>query len=680
MNAKARSTMRRSRHRALAWFGLLLVAALALAIRPAFAQQPAEPQDAPSAAATDDRAPIDPAWLGDWIGSVGAPPSAPGTPAPPALPVHLRVSIADGAPRVVVTSLRTGALAKPAIDVVAYATLVGFTLEIGGTRGRFEAKLVDDRRHAEGLFAFIEPDGRFTEPRQPWSVRKVDAVGSVAGAKVYAATLDAAGQKLPMRIALADGPLGWCGAIEISSQGLRDFPLDVAKTADGFLLTLDVGVPATMELAEQSEGAELVGLFAQGAFRGPIRFALEPGATWSGARRPQDPVAPFPYAEREVVVAHPAGHALAGTLVLPVDRSLARDGRLPLVVLVTGSGPQNRDEEILGHRPFAVIADALARAGVASFRYDDRGVGKSTGEFAKATGLDLASDADIVAETLGRDPAIDPARVGIVGHSEGAMIAPIVAMWRHDAASAARAAAPDPASPPLAFTVLLAPPAEDGGATLTRQSGLLYAAAGVPPEKATPALEAHAAAMQAIREIRPDAEVRLAIAELVRRQLAIAYDPVPPDDEIAPTIEAAVAQVTSPWMVEFIRFDPRPVLARLRTPALALCGTKDLQVDAATNLGNLDAIAMESGAPVTTRRLEGLNHLFQPATTGLVDEYGAIDTTFDPGALAEIVAWIVERAKAPAAGLPPAPPAAEGVALPARLWRIPAEPSAPATP
>ena len=338
MNAKARSTMRRSRHRALAWFGLLLVAALALAIRPAFAQQPAEPQDAPSAAATDDRAPIDPAWLGDWIGSVGAPPSAPGTPAPPALPVHLRVSIADGAPRVVVTSLRTGALAKPAIDVVADATLVGFTLEIGGTRGRFEAKLVDDRRHAEGLFAFIEPDGRFTEPRQPWSVRKVDAVGSVAGAKVYAATLDAAGQKLPMRIALADGPLGWCGAIEISSQGLRDFPLDVAKTADGFLLTLDVGVPATMELAEQSEGVELVGLFAQGAFRGPIRFALEPGATWSGARRPQDPVAPFPYAEREVVVAHPAGHALAGTLVLPVDRSLARDGRLPLVVLVTGSG------------------------------------------------------------------------------------------------------------------------------------------------------------------------------------------------------------------------------------------------------------------------------------------------------------------------------------------------------
>lgn len=674
MNAKARSPMRRSRHRALAWFGLLLVAALALAVRPVLAQEAERPQVAKDASATDGRAPIDPAWLGDWIGSVGAPPSPPGTPAPPALPVHLRLTLVEGAPRVAVTSLRTGAIAKPAADVVADGALLGFTLEIGGTRGRFEAKLVEDRRHAEGLFAFIEADGRFTEPRQPWSVRKVDAVGTVAGAKVYAATLDAAGQKLPMRIALADGPLGWCGAIEIASQGLRDFPLDVARTADGFLLTLDVGVPATMELAEQSEGAELVGLFAQGAFRGPIRFALEPGATWSGARRPQDPIAPFPYAEREVVVAHPAGHALAGTLVLPVDRSLARDGRLPLVVLVTGSGPQNRDEEILGHRPFAVIADALARAGVASFRYDDRGVGRSTGDFAKATGLDLASDADIVAATLGRDPAIDPARVGIVGHSEGAMIAPIVAMWRHDAAAA------DPSSPPLAFTVLLAPPAEDGGATLTRQSGLLYAAAGVPPEKSTPALEAHAAAMQAIREVRPDAEIRLAIAELVRRQLAIAYDPVPPDDEIAPTIEAAIAQVTSPWMVEFIRFDPRPVLARLRTPTLALCGTKDLQVDAATNLGNLDAIARESGTPVTTRRLEGLNHLFQPAGTGLVDEYGAIDTTFDPGALAEIVAWIVERAKAPAASLRPAPPAAEGVALPARLWRIPADPSAPATP
>jgi hypothetical protein len=675
MTAKARLAVRRSRLRALAWFGILLAAALVVAVRPAFAAQDAAVAPLVATTPDDDEtapAPLDPAWLGDWIGSVGAPPSPPGTPAPPALPVHLRISLAEGAPRVVVTSLRTGALAKPAIDVVANGALLGFTLEIGGTRGRFEAKLLDDRRGAEGLFAFIEPDGRFSEPRQPWSVRKVDAVGTVAGAKVYAATLDAAGQKLPMRIALADGPLGWCGAIEIASQGLRDFPLDVARTADGFLLTLDVGVPATMELAEQSEGAELVGLFSQGAFRGPVRFALEPGAAWAGARRPQDPVAPLPYAEREVVVAHPAGHALAGTLVLPADRALARDGRFPLAVLVTGSGPQNRDEEILGHRPFAVIADALARAGVASFRYDDRGVGRSTGDFAKATGLDLASDADIVVETLRRDPAIDPARVGIVGHSEGAMIAPVVAMWQQDAA------ADDAASPPLAFTVLLAPPAEDGGATLTRQSGLLYEAAGVPDDKAGPALEAHAAAMRAIREVRPDDEVRLAIAELVRRQLAIAYDPVPPDEEIAPTIEAAVAQVTSPWMVEFIRFDPRPVLARLRTPSLALCGLKDLQVDATTNLGQLDRLAKESGTTVTTRRLDGLNHLFQPAVTGLVDEYGAIETTFDPAALAEIVAWVVERTKDAPAATPPAPPAPAEAMLPARLWRLPAARVAPA--
>jgi pimeloyl-ACP methyl ester carboxylesterase len=613
------------------------------------------------------RTPLVPEWLGAWIGEAAAP-TIPGRP-PIALPVTLVVSRAatdapGAGPTVLMTVLPTGAVARPAIDTVGDGRAIGFTLDGGAARARFAAMVSEDGLRATGSCMLFNEQGESMPPALDLRLRRIDLVSELPEQRLYNATLDAAGQKLSMRLALGEGKFGPTGAFEIASQGLRDFPVEVARTEKGFVVKIPVGTTATLELATMAEGAVLEGTFTQGAFTSPIRFELEPGARLGGLRRPQDPVAPFPYEEREVRIGHPDGHALAATLTLPSASSLARDDRMPAVVLVSGSGPQDRDESLVGHRPFLVIADALARAGVAVLRYDDRGVARSTGDFTRATTVDFASDADEATRWLRTQPGIDPARIGIVGHSEGGTVAPIVAMWQNEG---------DGPKDPLAFLVLLAPPAEQGGKLLTRQTKALYDAAGVPAEKSGPAIEAHAAVMAAIVEGRQMGQLRPLVEEMVRRQVAIGSLVIPDDATLKPTFDAALAQVSSSWMLEFIRFDPRGVLSLIEIPSLALCGSKDIQVDMETNLGILDEIAKSAGAPIVTRRLDGLNHLLQPARSGLIEEYGAIDTTFDPKALAEMVAWIVETAsKAPQPQIPDAKRPAG--------WTRPAAASLPAKP
>lgn len=592
----------------------------------------------PSIAANPEaRAALDPSWVGAWIGEARAP-VVPGRPQI-GLPVTIVVEAptsAGGSPRIAMTVIPAGAVAKPAIDVVADGKAIGFTLDGGSARARFAALVSDDGRAASGSCMLFNEQGDSMPPALDLVLKRIDLVSQLREQKVYKATLDAAGQKLDMRLAIGEGKFGLAGAYEIAAQGLRDFAVLVTKTEKGYSVLIPVGTNVTLELASNADATVLDGTFTQGAFTAPIRFELEPGARLGALGRPQDPVAPFPYTERDVRITHPDGHALSGTLTIPADLSLARDGRLPAVVLVTGSGPQDRDEALMGHRPFLVIADALARAGVAVLRYDDRGVARSTGDYNAATTIDFASDADVAANWLKSQPEIDPTRVGIIGHSEGGLIAPIVALWQNEG---------DTPKNPLAFLVLLAGTAEEGGRLLTRQSKSLYDAAGVPSEKSAPALEAHAAVMAAVKAGKTGDVLRPFVEEMVRRQVAIGSDPVPDDATLKPTFDAAVAQVSSPWMIEFIRFNPRPTLSMIEIPTLALNGSKDVQVDMETNLGAMDEIATQSGAPIVTRRFEGLNHLFQPATTGVIDEYGTIETTFDPQALAAMVSWVVETSK-----------------------------------
>ena len=674
-------------------FAACSASSVSLALDASFASSaPSAPSasSAPSAfAAASARAgDLDAAWLGGWMGSVKAPSGGRDGALEMPVSIDIRKGIDAATPRITVTILRAGALEANARDIVADGRSLAFTLESQGRRARFEATLGEGEpaRACAGSFAFIMPDGTLSAPAFVWTMSRVDRVADLPDARVYTATLDALGQKLPMRLGLAEGQFGWCGSFDIPAQGVLGLAVAVERTDAGFRVTLPVQTIATIELEADAERKVLTGLFAQAGFRGPIRFEFDPAARLGNARRPQDPKPPFPYVDADVVIEHPAGHALAGTLSMPAPeaaRALVGDAAVargvPAVVLVSGSGPQNRDEELLGHRPFAVIADALARAGFAVLRYDDRGVGASTGRYAGTTTLDFASDADIATEWLKRQPGIDPSKVGLLGHSEGAVIAPFVAVWQQEAArteaartEAARAEGAA-ATPPLAFTVLLAPPAETGGETLTRQTARMYELTKLEPGAAARAVAAHEAVMQAVAAFADAQALRPRVDVLVRAQLAMQTTGLPPASELDRAVDGALAQITDPWMTEFIRLDPRVALARLGTPTLAVWGSKDFQVVAEPNRAKLDALVAERALPVATRVYDGLNHLFQPAGTGLIDEYGTIDTTFDPAALADVVAWMKEQV-APGAGRA-APAAAPGTAnpelpgeMPRRIW------------
>ena len=589
---------------------------------------------------------LDPAWFGAWIGQA-APPAA-NAARPIATSVIVRRApegAPSAAPEVVVTSLALGAIDRSATDIVADGRSLAFTIPIGARKVRIEAELADPSVSAKGSLSIVEAGG--TQRAMQWTVRRSDLPREVPTARRYTATLDALGQKLPMRLALAEGPHGWCATIDITAQGLKDFLLDVERvgaegTSPGFRMTLASRDNAVMELTPSADMRVLEGTFTQGAFRGPIRFELADAANAGAPRRPQDPAPNAPYSAIEVRIPHPAGHTLVGTLTIPAEKRLARGEKFAAVVLVTGSGPQNRDEELMGHRPFAVIADSLARAGIAVLRYDDRGVGASTGDFAAATIVDFASDADIASNWLKARAEIDADRVGMVGHSEGAMIAPIVAAWQNAGDAPAR---------PLAFTVLLAPPAESGLETLVRQTARMYEVAQLDPAKIAAASAAQRAVLAAARA---DASTLAPLVEaLVRAQLALQPAGAATDAQVAQITAAATAQITAPWMRAFIEYDPRGALARGEVPTLAMWGSKDVQVVAEANRSLLEAIARESGAPLVARTYDGLNHLFQPATTGMPDEYAAIDTTFDPNALAEMTEWIRDAAlAAPAKQIP----------------------------
>ena len=602
----------------------------------------AAPAPAPAPAA--ERAPLDQGWIGAWMGvaTLRAPEGAPSG----ELPLVFVVRGPETGPTVEVWSLPAGAQGKKTIDLVADGRSLGFTLESQGQSARFEGALAEGGASVSGTMQFLPLQRRDGAPEASFTMRRVDIVSEVAESRVFAAALEVGAQKLPMRLALGEGVHGWCGSMDILVQGVRDFPVAVERTDAGFTVTLPAGTNATINLSAKegektlADMTALEGTFRQATFNAPIRFELVPGARAGSLRRPQQPMPPFPYESREVTVAHPLGHVLAGTLTVPSSQALAVDGRVPGVVFVTGSGPQDRDESLMGHKPFAVLADALARAGVAVLRYDDRGTARSTGRFANATTADFASDADMAVEWLKRQPGIDPARVGLLGHSEGGLIGPLVAAWQN---------AGDSPANPLAFLVLIAPPAETGGKILTRQTRALAEGGGLAADKLGPMIAAHETLMNEVAMHRgPDALRPFAVA-LVREQLLLAGQAADDEASLRVLADQTVLQLSNPWMAEFIRMDPRNALLWLEVPTLAVWGTKDLQVDAAVSSAIFEEVAKTSGAPVTARTLEGLNHLLQPATKGTVEEYGEIELTIDPAALEGIVSWVVETTRKPAA-------------------------------
>ena len=418
--------------------------------------------------------------------------------------------------------------------------------------------------------------------------------------------IDLGGQQLEMAFNIKAAENGYSATLGVPAQGAYDVPVDETVFQDNHLqLTLSaMGANYSGTL----KGEAIEGEFTQHGMNFPLD--LVKGTKETQHARPQDPKPPFNYRAEEVTFRNEKeGFDLAGTLTIPEG-----NGPFPAVVLVSGSGQQNRDEELMNHRPFWVIADYLTRQGIAVLRYDDRGVGGSGGEVENATSLNFSYDAEAAFDFLRNRKEIKASQVGILGHSEGGIINFMVSARR----------------PEVAFVISLAGPAVNGIELLIAQGEAINRASGMTDEMIAFSSTA-SRQMYDIIEASNDREE----ADSLLRQLVKGWGY---GEELT---EQTVGELVSPWMYYFLKYDPTEAIVKTNCPALLLNGSKDVQVVASQNLPAYEKIITEHGKTnMTLREMPSLNHLFQHCETGSPNEYFTIDETISVEVLEMIVGFV----------------------------------------
>lgn len=417
---------------------------------------------------------------------------------------------------------------------------------------------------------------------------------------------------------------GWKGTMESIDQGGGPIPLTLIDIK-GDAVRLEIKPIGGLFEGKRSDTGKMTGRWKQSG----NTFSLTLLRTDQPPQlvRPQHPKPPYPYATEDVVVHNkPAKITLAGTLTLPKGA-----GPFPAVLLWSGSGPQDRDETLLGHKPFLVIADHLTRQGVAVLRMDDRGVGGSTGNVMDMTIADQAQDAQLCIDLLKSRREIDRARIGFIGHSEGGYVAPLLAASSKD----------------VAFIVMLAGPGLSGEEILILQGVVILKSLGLQGDALKKQRELQEMLFNVVKS-EPDNDK---VQQLVRERLKEMQEKAIPLEQIQwlllhKIIEGQLKTITTPWFRYFLTFDPRPSLSKLKVPVLVIIGEKDLQVPPRENFKALEKVFRDSGHPdFTLKEMPGLNHLFQTAKTGALAEYGRIEETFAPAALDLLTEWIMKRAR-----------------------------------
>ena len=407
-------------------------------------------------------------------------------------------------------------------------------------------------------------------------------------------------------------------------QGANNIPISSIGLKDNVLTFESKAIGAKFTGKKNKKGTAFEGEFIQGGAKLPLTLTKTDKLTERS--RPQMPKPPFPYRALDVKYENKAGRVtLAGTLTLPPGA-----GPFPAVILITGSGAQDRDESLLGHKPFLVLADHLSRRGIAVLRVDDRGVGGSTGSIKTSTSDDFAGDVRAGLDFLKGRTEVDGKKLGLIGHSEGGIIAPIAAVRSKD----------------VAFIVLMAGTGVPGSQILEAQGQLILKAAGSSESEMKFERDAQKRLIDIIVQEKDEKvaqsklatalkEIRAAMSDSDRKALA---------NNPGGLSEAAVDAFNNAWTRFFLTYDPRPTLRRVRCPVLALNGEKDLQVPATENLAEI-AKALRAGGNrnVKTVELPGLNHLFQPCKTGSPSEYGTIETTIAPEALKTVGDWVIQK-------------------------------------
>jgi pimeloyl-ACP methyl ester carboxylesterase len=441
----------------------------------------------------------------------------------------------------------------------------------------------------------------------------------------WSGAIETGGIKLRLVFKVSKTATGFQAKFDSVDQGATDLDVDTVTVEDRLVKfeAKKYGFRYEGKLNDQCD--EMNGVLYQGPASLPL--VLKRVADLPTINRPQDPKKPYPYDEEEVSYRNEKDNIkLAGTLTLPRG-----GGSHPAVVLITGSGAQDRNETIAGHRPFLVLADHLTRNGIAVLRVDDRGVGGSEAGSPIATSENYAGDVLAGVQFLKTRKEINPKKIGLIGHSEGGMIAPIAAARSTD----------------VAFIVLLAGAGQRGEDVIYSQTESIQKAMGTDPEVITQA-NALQKRIHAIVKAQEDGK---RIGELVNEDVTRFVAGLNESQRkafvpIESTIKALSPMYQTAWFRYFIMFDPTPVLKKVTVPVLALNGEQDLQVPWKENL-DLIAAALKAGnnKDFTTKSFPKLNHLFQTSQTGALSEYGKIEETMSPEVLNTISEWILKRTK-----------------------------------
>ena len=437
----------------------------------------------------------------------------------------------------------------------------------------------------------------------------------------WSGVLEAGPSKLRLILHFIANDAGtWSGTMDSPDQGANGLKIDTV-TLEGQTLKFTMKALGASYEGTLKNG-EITGKFSQSGIIFPLNFKRATVAEAAPPKRPQTPQTPYPYNEEEITFENKAANIkLAGTLTTPRTKA-----PFPAVILISGSGPQDRNESLMGHQPFLVLSDHLTRAGIAVLRFDDRGVGKSTGQFRTATSEDFASDVLAGIEFLKTRPEINAKKIGLVGHSEGGMIAPMCAVKSKD----------------VAFMVLMAGPGVLADELLYEQAALISRAEGASETAIAENRKIQEQSFAILKTEKDPASADKKFQELVANAVKLA--PAAQKKAVEAALNSQFKAINTPWFRFFMNYDPRLPLRQVKVPVLAINGELDLQVAPKQNLPEIaKALKAAGNKKFQIVELPKLNHLFQTAKTGAFSEYAKIEETMSPTALTLMSGWIAKQ-------------------------------------
>jgi pimeloyl-ACP methyl ester carboxylesterase len=536
---------------------------------------------------------------GDWQGTLSAGGAN--------LRLVLHVSkAADGSLKANLDSVDQG-VNIPVNSVTFKDSRLSLSLEM--IHGSYEGKISTDGNVISGTWTQGQPFP--LDFKRPAPAKPSDIDGTWMG------TLDTGTIKLHVVFHILNSANGLTATMDSPDQGMKSLQTSAVKR-DGASLRIEADkLDGVYEGTIPADKSSIDGKWTQKGNTFPLVLKPVKDEALLEPKRPQNPVKPYPYRDEDVTYENKIQNVtLAATFTVPQGK-----GPFSAVVLITGSGPQDRDETLLGHKPFLILSDYLTRHGIAVLRADDRGTAKSTGDFKTATTADFATDTEAGIAYLKTRLEVDPRKIGLIGHSEGAVIAPMIA---------AR-------NPDVAFIVMMAGSGVSGDQVLVAQREAIAVASGTKPEEAAKyaAKEKEMLALIEAEKV-PTEKDDAALEKELREKMA--------GDVPESQIGLQIKLLTSPWFRYFLTYDPAIALRKVTCPVLVLNGEKDKQVLPEQNLPPIrQALTQAGNKHFEVDELPGLNHLFQTANTGSPTEYAGIEETMSPVALEKINTWIAKQ-------------------------------------